>query len=73
MLPELDVFHAHGEEFVHPERVALHDKDLGFVTPAGQRGLKTNMLVITLVPGSSVKSIPTLSNTMHNPVIQWLK
>lgn len=62
MLPELDVFHAHGEEFIHPEWVALHNKDLGFVTPAGQRGLKTNVLVIALIASSSV-NIPTLSNT----------
>lgn len=37
MLPELDVFHADSEQFVHPEWVTLHHKDLVFVTPAGQR------------------------------------
>lgn len=37
MLPELDVFHAHCDQLVHPEGVALHHKDLVFVPPAGQR------------------------------------
>lgn len=36
MLPELDVFYPHSHQFVHPEGVALHHKDLVFVTPAGQ-------------------------------------
>lgn len=37
MLPELDVFHAHRDQLVHPEGVALHHKDLVFVPPAGQQ------------------------------------
>lgn len=37
MLPELDVFHAHCDQLVHPEGVALHHKDLVFVPPGGQQ------------------------------------
>lgn len=44
MLPELDVFHADSEQFVHPERVTLHHKDLVFMTPAGQRHHKYTWL-----------------------------
>lgn len=38
MLPELDVFHAHSHQLVHPERITLHHKDFIFMTPGGQRG-----------------------------------
>lgn len=37
MLPELDVFHAHSDQLVHPERITLHHEDFVFVSPAGQR------------------------------------
>lgn len=33
--PELDVFHAHRDQFVHAERVSFHHKDLIPVSSAG--------------------------------------
>lgn len=44
MLPELDVFHADRDQFVHPERVTLHHKDFVFVSPAAQTRLKRSSL-----------------------------
>lgn len=63
MLPELDVFHAHGHQFVHPERIALHHKDLVFMTPADTHELSADQLKhvkrhanISLCTGTTVRN-----------------
>lgn len=33
MLPELDVFHPHSDQFVHSEWITLHHQDFVFVAP----------------------------------------